>query len=193
MPHPERGIIAPLTQMFASLKHHLETKPTLHSFPKYKLQPIDPTLPVFETTNSELIIQETITDNEAYTLENTLRKVTGDESIKVKRYTHFELKGNSESLSEMHSTGELYNSNKEEVIRLGELGPNDLAVLVRYREDFEGSSKQGKLKKHYGIELEMLTKGTLYIFKNISEPTRNLILDSGILFNPNSQIAYEYL
>ena len=193
MPHPERGLIAPLTQMFASLKHHLETKPTLHSFPKYKLEPIPATLTSYETTNQELIIKETITDNEAYTLENTLRKVTGDNSIQVKRYTHYEIGTNSTDLSTIHASGELYNSNKEEVVRLGELTVNDFVILVRYREDFEGQSKKEKLSRHYGFKLQSLTKGTLYHFKNISAETVDFILKTGILYNPNSQIAYEYL
>lgn len=193
MPHPERGLIAPITQIFASLKHHLDEKPKLISFPAYDLAPISNEVPAYETTKKELLIRETITDNEAYTLENTLRKVLKDDSLTVRRFTHFEIDAEDAVMPKIHTSGELYNSNKEEIVQLGEITPNDLAILVRYREDFEGMSKKAKLERHYNLKIGSLTKGTIYLFKNISVDSRKKLLESGILFNPNSQIAYEYL
>jgi phosphoribosylformylglycinamidine synthase len=193
MPHPERGIIAPVTHMFASLKKYLEEKPKLVSFPAYKLTPIDtnPTQYTPQTSASQLIIQETITDNEAYTLNNTLNKLLKKE-ITLLRYNHFEIQASPQDLETAIKSGELYNSNKESEVTPKYTQGQDFALLVRYREDFEGFSKMTHLNKHYGTQLESMQKGTLWLFKNVDSETKQQILDTGLFYNPNSQIAHEF-
>lgn len=191
MPHPERGIIAPITHMFSSLKMYLEEKPKLISFPPYKLAPIDTTLTPYIPKGTELIIEEVITDNEAYTLSNTLKKLLNKE-IQVERYTHYDLEGQSSDLEKVRESGELYNSNKE-TETTPTIESSDFALLVSYIEDFEGFSKQTHLNRHYKTEITNLRKSTLWIFKNVDAETKKQILDTGLFYNPNSQISHEYL
>jgi phosphoribosylformylglycinamidine synthase len=195
MPHPERGRgPAPLLEMFSSLKHHLEEKPKLFSFDKYELAEPTKDLKNYEASGQEIVIEEIITDNEAYTLENTVQKVMNIKNIKLKRYTHYEIKGelSEEQMNTVHESGELYNSNKQAEVK-EEVTNNRIGLLVRYREDFEGQSKVSNLKHHYNLPVKQITKGTLWIFEGVDKAEMKAILETGLFYNINSQVAYEYL
>lgn len=196
MPHPERGRgPAPLLEMFASLKHHLEEQPKLFSFARYDLQEPAKDLANYELEGKELIIEEIITDNEAYTLENTLQKVLNNKDIKLKRYTHYEIKGDlsDANFETIHESGELYNSNKEAAVENDVVVEDQFALLVRYREDFEGQSKCTNLQHHYDLPVAEIKKGTLWVFEGVDKSLMKDILDTGLFYNINSQVAYEYL
>lgn len=192
MPHPERGLVAPVADMFASLKKYLEEKPKLISFPAYKLNPIDQAPKPYNPQNTQMVVRETITDNEAYTLSNTLNKLLKKE-IKLQRFTHFEVDATEADLEKIRQTGELYNSNKQEEYTPQIDESKDFALLVRYSEDFEGKSKQDHLNRHYQTTVKSLKKGTLWLFKDVDAETKQQILDTGLFYNINSQTAYEYL
>jgi len=191
MPHPERGLTAPVLDMFKSLKHHLENKIQLTSFPSYKLEPQDKAPQKYEPKGNELIIKEIITDNERYTLQNTLRKILNNPEIELERYTHYDIQG--KITDEIHKTGELYNSNKEASVEKPQILLENLNLLIQYRLDSEGQSIQQNLKNHHGITLNGVTKGTLWIIKNVDEENRQKIIDSTLFYNINSQVAYEYI
>jgi phosphoribosylformylglycinamidine synthase len=190
MPHPERGIQATIFEMFSSLKHHLEESPKLVSFPKLKLEVEDLSPKPYAPLGEEMVIEEIITDNEAYTLSNTLQKLLGKE-VKLKRYTHFDIKGGD--LKELEKTGELFNSNKESVVKKVPRTDNDFALLVQYREDFEGQALVENLNEHYDAGVEKITKGTLWVFEGVDEETKQKIIDSTLFYNINSQVGYDYL
>jgi phosphoribosylformylglycinamidine synthase subunit PurQ / glutaminase len=192
MPHPERGLVAPVADMFASLKKYLEEKPKLISFPAYKLSPQDQIPKSYTPEHTQLVVRETITDNEAYTLSNTLNKLLNKE-IKLERFTHFEIEATDQEIAKVRETGELYNSNKQEEYSSQIDESQDFALLVRYSDDFEGKSKQDHLNKHYQTTIKSLKKGTIWHFKNVDADTKQQILDTGLFYNINSQTAYEYL
>lgn len=193
MPHPERGIIAPITHMFASLKQYLQEKPKLVSFSPYTLSQIDTTPPVYQKSANanQMVIQETITDNEAYTISNTLNKILGKE-VKLKRYNHFEIDSSNNDLEVIRTSGELYNANKEEEFVPQIDHSSDFALLVRYREDSEGQAKKAHINRHYNTNINSLLTGTVWLFKDIDATTKQQILDTGLFYNINSQIAFEY-
>lgn len=192
MPHPERGIIAPLTHMFSSLKQFLDQAPKLISFPAYNLTPIDQTPKPYQPKATQMVIQEMITDNEAYTLSNTLNKLLGKE-IKLKRFTHYQIESPTTDLELIRNSGELYNSNKQEEVTPAINPTSDFALLVRYTEDYEGQAKKDHLNRHYKTQINNLTKGTVWIFSDIDAETKQQILDTGLFYNINSQTAHEYL
>lgn len=188
MPHPERGRgPCALPEMFASLKDYLENKPKLHSFPAYSLEKPNTKLEQYLKSNPELIIEEIITDNECYTIENTLKKVLNNPNLSLKRYTHFEI--NQEISSEIHDSGELYNSNKQTEVST----PTKKSLLVRYREDFEGQSIASNLAHHYNLNGIEIKKGTLWTFENMTDEEIKKAIETNLFFNPNSQIAYDYI
>jgi len=190
MPHPERGLTASLQEMFTSLKYHLEEKPTLVSFPKYKLETQDLKPAPYEAKGTEMLVEEIITDNEAYTLQNTLSKMLNKE-VKVRRYTHYDIvNGDLEAIRESDL---LYNPNKETEVKQAAVNPEDLALLVQYRDDFEGQSYTEQLSLHHHVPVASITKGSLWVIEGVDEETRQKIINSTLFYNINSQIAYEYL
>jgi phosphoribosylformylglycinamidine synthase len=191
MPHPERGIIAPVNHMFASLKKYLEEKPKLISFSSYELKEKNLVPAKYTPKSAELIVEETITDNEAYTLSNTLNKLLKKE-IQLTRYTHFEIDAPAQDLEVIRNSGELYNSNKQQEVK-PDVSASDYTLLVSYIEDFEGKAKTDHLNRHYKTNINSIKKSTLWVFKNIDAETKQQILDTGLFFNPNSQDFYEYL
>ncbi len=193
MPHPERGRgPAPLLEMFASLKHHLEKKPKLVSMPRIVLNEPKIDDGNHEHGGHELIIEEIITDNEAYTIENTLRKVLENPDIKVQRFNHFEIDAPEESLEEIKKSGEVYNSNKEAPLE-GEVPDGELKLIVRYREEVEGQSIAETLRNHYNLPVDGITKGALWIISGLGETSKQQVLATGLFYNINSQVAYEYV
>ncbi len=192
MPHPERGIIAPVTHMFSSLKKYLDEKPKLISFAPYTLTPLNTDPLKYEPVGTQMVVQETITDNEAYTLSNTLNKLL-EKEIKLKRFAHFEIESPATDIEAVRKSGELYNSNKEEETDPAVNPTSDFALLVRYREDSEGQSKMSHLNRHYNTSIANLKTGTIWLFKDVDAETKKQILDTGLFYNINSQIAYEYL
>ena len=70
---------------------------------------------------------------------------------------------------------------------------DDFALLVQYREDFEGQSLVENLNEHYDAGVEKITKGTLWVFEGVDEKTKQKIIDSTLFYNINSQVGYDYL
>ncbi|TAN34257.1 phosphoribosylformylglycinamidine synthase I [Patescibacteria group bacterium] len=216
MPHPER---TPNGQaIFTSMREYVEKektitmknvtdnfRPTVMEISEYKPEP----------NSTELVIGLIITDNEAGTVKNTLRRLNID--AEITKYIHWEISADDPAtiVASPACRDELFNSNKEKIVQLGSTAPvacgdrgtmestnalqndNTAYLLVRYREDFVGQSKQYVLENRLGVSgVKKITKGTLW---KISAPSDRIeeivskVISSRILFNQFSQGCFKYI
>ena len=166
----------------------------------------------------ELITELIITDNEAATVQNTLRQLGMD--VTITKANHWEIKleesADKNKIQEQITTsGELFNNNKERLIRNptlpsllrkggfapsssaeGEVRRGSRCLLVRHREDFIGEQKREVLASRFDLKnVTKITKGTLWKITGPHDTIDTLvdkILATHILFNPYSQECLEY-
>ena len=143
---------------------------------------------------SEWVVNMVITDNEAETVQNALRRIGID--VTIQRQQHWEIStsdNSSATLKKIEDTGELFNSNKEYIssIRSNE---NAACLLVRQKEDMFCQSKFESLRERFSIkELIQLKRGIVWNIKikNTNfQPVLDKIIDTNILFNPLSHECF---
>ena len=193
MPHPERtkngDLIFSSMRDFIKLKYPVTNHQLKHHQEKFKLKEY-----LVNDTSTQWAVNMIITDNEASSVQNTLKQLGYD--IVLTRQTHWEIITNEKNkriFSEIKSTGELYNSNKEFIGEL-ETSENTISILVRQKEDMYGRIKQESLINRFQIEgLVKLKRGVIW---NLSMKRGNIkdvineILETNILFNPLSHECY---
>ena len=193
MPHPERtkngDLIFSSMRDFIKLKYPVTNHQLKHHQEKFKLKEY-----LVNDTRTQWAVNMIITDNEASSVQNTLNQLGYD--IVLTRQTHWEIITNEKNkriFSEIKSTGELYNSNKEFIGEL-ETSENTISILVRQKEDMYGRIKQESLINRFQIEgLVKLKRGVIW---NLSMKRGNIkdvineILETNILFNPLSHECY---
>jgi len=219
MPHPERTDNG--QKIFTSMKKYIEkrkstTPPVILSNSEESLsfQPEEYKIENFqkEKDSEELLIDLVITDNEAITVKNALKRIGVD--VEIKKLSHWEIildhSCHSELVSESQEipkqvrddivekiklSGELYNSNKEIVVPSEHAGEYTKKILVRYRDDFMGLSKKDTLTERFEINgISDIKKGVIW---QITAKNGNIddvlskIIESRILFNQFSQEAYQ--
>ena len=193
MPHPERTTNG--DAIFASMRDYIkedraqEVAP-LHYYPRR-------TTPIAfqkQTDAQECIVELVITDNQALTVQNTLRQL--GIPVTVKRQVHWELKGiDHNSMQQLKQSGVLFNDRKESVI---DAMPASCATfLVRSKEDMLGLQKLQTLQDHFGIKtLDAIHHGVLWHFTfDTPEDKKDLlarILETNIISNPNAHDCYQY-
>lgn len=159
MPHPERAPSAPMPKIFSSMCKYMQARaegknPLVGTLPALDLADHKPALEAHVHTPGtlEFFIELIITDNEAQTVENALRKRGFD--VKVRKYTYFEIgtqgKDPDALAAQLIASGELLNLNKERVLTLkdGASFPKKEGssyYLVWDKEDAEGMSKGARL------------------------------------------------
>ena len=189
MPHPERTENG--DPIFSSMKEFIEMNNpvTQHHLTSDQSQ-VELKDYAFNSSYTQWMINLIITDNEASSVQRVLKQLGYD--VSLTRQTHWEMKitGNeSEVLSEIESSGELFNSNKEFIGEL-ESSENTVSILVHQKEDMHGRLKHESLRDRFQIKgLEQLKKGVVW---NLSLKRGNInnaineILKTNILFNPIS-------
>ena len=133
-----------------------------------------------------------ITDNEAKSVNKALNIQGYD--VSVNRSIHWEINIQKEServLNDIINSGELFNSNKEYIVKEKQI--YDYSILVRQKDDVYGRAKHESLVNRFGLnEISYIKRGVIW---NVNFKSSNLnneiesILTSNIFYNPNS---YEY-
>ncbi|MCF6277025.1 MAG: phosphoribosylaminoimidazolesuccinocarboxamide synthase [Candidatus Magasanikbacteria bacterium] len=190
MPHPERceeGQIIFISMReyirqnkqnflkFAEVKNNFQEKIELK---EYKLQ----------KNKYEIIVEEIITDNESYTVEQTLKNL--GINAKISKQIHWEIECENISKEDLTQTGEFFNTNKE---KLAEENYEDNFLLVQYKDDIYGVEKKENLEKNHGIiGLKKIKKGILWNITLDNKTELKSVLKTGIFYNKNSQNCYLY-
>lgn len=193
MPHPERTTNG--DAIFESMRDyikegsHQQVAP-LHYYPRR-------TVPVAyqkKSDHQECIVELVITDNQALTVQNTLRQL--GIPVTVKRQVHWEINGVDEAnLTQIKQSGVLFNDRKELVVNTQ---PKSCAAfLVRAKEDMLGQQKQQTLQDHFGINtLNAIQHGVIWHFTFEASANKKDLLDriiaTNIISNPNAHDCYQY-
>ena len=193
MPHPERTNLG--DKLFSSMREFIKQKISIkndslsYSPPNKNIKKYTP-----EEHVSEWVVDMVITDNEAETVQNALRRIGID--VTIQRQQHWEIStsdNSSATLKKIEDTGELFNSNKEYIssIRSNE---NTACLLVRQKEDMFCQSKFESIRERFSInELIQLKRGIVWNIKvkNTNfQPVLDKIIDTNILFNPLSHECF---
>ena len=169
MPHPERtengdALFTSMKEFikmgYPIKKHKLSYNNTIYKYRCYSPEPI----------STEWAIDMIITDNEAVSVQNSLKKLGFD--VSISKMTHWEILINNnieKSLKKISETGELYNPNKE-FIGNPQKNNNSTTFIIRPKEDIIGKSKFNVLFHQLNIKtLKKLKHGVLW----------NIIVNSG--------------
>ena len=193
MPHPERTNLG--DKLFSSMREFIKQKVSIkngslsYSTPKRNIKNYIP-----ERHVSEWVVDMVITDNEAETVQNALRRIGID--VTIQRQQHWEISisdNSSAALKKIEDTGELFNSNKEYISSI-KTNENTACLLVRQKEDMFCQSKFESLRERFSIkELIQLKRGIVWNIKikNTNfQPVLDKIIDTNILFNPLSHECF---
>ena len=190
MPHPERAPLAPMPKIFTSMRLYMEARAANSAYeleaaaPPLSFHDQKPPLKPYshQPQTIELYVQLKITDNEAQTLENTLRQHGFD--VTLRKWTHYEISHapnlDQKTLAdELIASGELLNLNKESVLPV--LDPsaqpsisflkNQSAryFLVRDFEDSAGVGKTTKLRTLLGDKITQVHQGWFWEVSGLTE------------------------
>lgn len=210
MPHPERtpdGLV-----IFESIKKYIDSPSLkLRTAREIDYKPLETKISKYEHKENtlEFFVDLIITDNEARTLVNALRRL-GFEKIDARKQIHWEVEyENVDDLQkfaqEIILSNELLNTSKEEASvkfpdglknfensEFSEIGKEKVlesenCYLVRYKDDFFGLSKLDVLKNQLGFKrIKNIKKGLVWQIKGEGIDL-DKILGANILFNPYSQ------
>lgn len=202
MPHPERTLNG--DPIFQSMRLYLEEGQTTsarseNTVPLY-YYPRRTTAPVYQkpANSYECIVELMITDNQALTVQNTLRQL--GMPVTVKRQIHWEIQCDSpEAIQQIKKSGVLFNERKEFEIHLNEKKPNEHRYLVRAKEDLFGQQKCQTLQDHFAIPgIQAIQHGVLWQFTGWDENQTDSmeliekILHTNIIFNSYAHDYYQY-
>lgn len=192
MPHPERtkngdAIFRSMRDYIAN--HHFMTPRPLDYYPR------PPVLKTYQATHENTcVVALSITDNQALTVENTLNRLGAP--VQVLRFSYWEVDcASNEVFNTIKGSGELYNPRKEGEVKPVK-APNALTILVRPKEDMQGSATCQALKDHYKIQgVSDIKSGVIWQFiadqANISD-LESLIFKTNIISNPYAHDCYQY-
>lgn len=196
MPHPERTTAG--DAIFKSMRDYIaegaKSQATALAY-----EPKRSTAMVFEKPAKayELLVELMITDNQALTVQNTLRHLGIEAQVKCLSY--WQITPSSEPLiQQVMDSGVLYNERKESAMKASEypLKKNELAFLVCAKDDLIGQQKRQTLKDHFSMDgIEKLRHGRLWVFQSTThdrESLATMILNSNILSNPYAYDCYRY-
>jgi phosphoribosylformylglycinamidine synthase len=195
MPHPERTTAG--DPIFLSMRDYiLEQKEFRES--KLSYVPAPKTIVPYPRCNGshELLVKLIITDNQALTVQNTLRQ--SGIPVNVSRMVHWQIKCNEPDLIEkIKQTGVLYNSRKEYLVCSDKtVNSSAKAFLVKPKEDLLGQQKKQMLSDHFSIDgIQEIHHGILWIFESEHSPVAELcerIVNTNIIFNQSAHDCYEY-
>lgn len=192
MPHPERSTNGDV--IFQSMRDYITAGRVQQTVPLY-YYPRQQALANYQKKNYECIVELIITDNQALTVQNTLRQL--GLAVTVKRQIHWEV--NCQSLNimqQVQQSGVLYNERKEFMVTKQSLAKTTCSFLVRAKEQLLGQEKQQILQDHFSIGgIDSIKQGVLWHFTaNNSTLTdlTNKILATNIIANLFAHDIYRY-
>ena len=194
MPHPERTING--DKIFSSMKKHIITKTKKREI-GLNYKPEKYIIKSYNSSKNSTVwtVEMIITDNEADTVQTTLSEMGISASVKRQTWWEIETAGNNTAsvLEKISKSGELYNSNKE-FLSKPKMDNTSCSFLVRDREDVLGRSKLEILKTRFMINnLDQIKHGVVWSFvvpEKKTDQTINKILNTNIIYNPNSHECY---
>lgn len=192
MPHPERTSVG--DRLFASMrdyiaKGHFTPVEPLHYYPRFQA----PKKYVIPSEATACVVDTLITDNQAITVENTLKR--HGFAVRVARQLYWELQGvNASDFERIKQTGVLFNSRKEAENK--QPLASQAAFLVRAKEDWQGAMCLQTLRDHFAIQgVEAVHFGVIWhIFSEtpMDEAAINKLLNTHIFYNPYAHDYYRY-
>lgn len=208
MPHPER---TPNGQaIFTSMRDYINEQQLLKLIDSDEELVVEKNTtkqllftPPFETLTAyalpehgfELPVELIITDNEAATVENTLKHLGYHAT--VKRAVHWEITTTDEHDDRKQAviaSGELFNPSKEKIIVPDK--KSMLSLLVRYRDDFVGQHKKEVLVSRFDLTpITAIKQGILWQItcdNATPEELKTALVHTHILHNPYSQECFLY-
>lgn len=198
MPHPERTENG--QSIFTSMREYIQEKITINVDAKLEFTASPLAIPIKEKDPSilELPLELLITDNEAATVQNTLKNLGID--VEIKRYVYWEIKFPENTnlniiKKQITESSELFNPNKEKIVNNFDKNTDSILLLVRYLDDSIGQQKKETLAKFGVPGIEYVTKGILWQITSKHDNINSAvdkILDTHILFNPFSQECLKY-
>jgi phosphoribosylformylglycinamidine synthase I len=195
MPHPERTTNG--DTIFTSMREYIEenielqNKIITYSADEYLIK-----LYKSDKDSIEWFVESIITDNEALSVQNALDHLQIPVTVSKQRYWKIDLSSKTlhEIENSINKSGELYNSNKERLVKF-KRSPKTANFLVSPREDLLGRQKKEILRHHFAISaLREIQSGVLWkIVVNADnyDQTLSAALKTNIFFNPFSHDCYE--
>lgn len=194
MPHPERTHLG--DTIFKSMHDYIAEGRVENTTPlDYYPRRITPSAYKKLAASHECIVELMITDNQALTVENTLRQL--GIPVTVTRRIHWEIQSDAEAITAIKKSGVLYNERKESVLNVNDLSKQNTAqFLVRPKEDLLGQQKLQTLKDHFSLSgVDAIHYGVLWQFAteaaNMNELINN-VLHTNIICNPYAHECYQY-
>ena len=193
MPHPERTPKG--DPLFASMRDYIiEAKQAkiYQQTPQKQSQSIKTELFQPKPNNHLCLIKLIITDNQALTVQNTLRRL--GLAVTVHRFVHWEITTESlEELEILKKSDLLYSSRKEKEVTL-EKTPSSAAFLVRAKDDLYGKKTLQTLQTHYAAKAVTAIKhGVVWQFVSEEKDINDLmesILSTHIIGNEYAHKLY---
>lgn len=142
----------------------------------------------------ECIVELMITDNQALTVQSTLRQQ--GIPVTVKRQIHWEIQGVTDALlQQIKKSGVLYNERKEKEVGAMK-SSTGCSWLVRAKDDVLGQQKQQALQDHFNVnDVQTISHGILWHFSSdVLDATalKEAILQTNIISNPYAHDCYYY-
>lgn len=196
MPHPERTIHG--DPIFTSMRAYIETKREQTPVSRDVLAKPPVKLQSFSKIpgSYQCLIKLIITDNQALTVQQTLRQLGFP--VSVQRFMHWEIECDSQEMIEQIKKSEiLYCPRKEQLVSLHELEQKQSpSYLVRAKDDLIGQQALQTLASHYSVqEVKKINYGVVWQFKsetsNINELINSILL-TNIIRNPYAHECYQY-
>ncbi len=187
MPHPERTTQG--DAIFRSMREYIQ-QGFVQQVSSLNYYPRLPDIKQYHSPHHELIIDLTITDNHALSIENALQHA--NIPTQLKRHIHWEIECDSPLVVEqIKKTGVLFNDRKERMIASVDLKKQrGTRLLVRSKEDVLGRQKQQMLEDHFNIKgIRAIRHGVLWQVAH--DENMQDIINSHILFNPYAH-DYDY-
>ena len=203
MPHPERTLVG--DALFSSMREYIEKGYTQNALTPLDYYPRRELPQKYDAPAAakECLVELIITDNQALTVQNTLRQL--GVAVTVRRMSHWEIQSDDRAVIEqIKKCGVLFNSRKEMVIgtqalsaRSGAQGAT-LTYLVRAKEDLHGQQKKQMLNDHFNIHhVRSIAYGTLWQFivedADKVNDLKETLLQTSIIRNPYAHDYYEYI
>lgn len=194
MPHPERTSEG--DAIFFSMRDYIADGFVEQSIPLY-YYPRRTAMQHYQQPKKsyECIVELMITDNQALTVQNTLRHL--GIPVTVKRQIHWEIHcDNEEVLTTIKRSGVLFNERKEIELTKKEMSAKKTpSFLVRAKDDLLGQQKLQTLKDHFSIDgVHAISHSVLWHFipDTDSADYNDQILQTNIVFNPYAHDCYHY-
>ena len=193
MPHPERTEDG--DSIFSSMKYFIKNNHKINYHPiNYKPKKLKINSYKISKKYTNWFIDMIITDNEAISIESSIKSLGIDVNIKKQIHWEIESINKDKVIKEIMFSGELFNPNKEKISSISRKS-NKIILLIRPKEDIFAKSKLESLKNKFNIENIINLKRSVVwniTFNGLNiESDYNHIINKNIFFNPLSHECYE--